>query len=189
MPEQTDKRDNILQATLRLIVARGLESTPMSLIASQAAVGMGTIYHYFESKEELVNALYRKLKLRVHEAMLDGYAADAPLRQRFFCIWRNLFRFYLANPDLFQFLDQYSLSPVITPESKEAGMQLWQEPIRLFQEGHAQQIFKDMPIHLLMLIANAPLVNLVRGHIEGQVQLDEPAIEAAITACWDAVKL
>ena len=45
MPEQTDKRDNILHTTLHLIVERGLESTPMSLIASEAAVGMGTIYH------------------------------------------------------------------------------------------------------------------------------------------------
>ena len=43
MPEQTDKRDNILHTTLHLIVERGLESTPMSLIASEAAVGMGTV--------------------------------------------------------------------------------------------------------------------------------------------------
>ena len=189
MPDQTDKRDSILETTLRLIVERGLESTPMSLIASEAGVGMGTIYHYFGSKEELVNALYRELKMRVHGAMLEAYEVDAPLRHRFFCIWRNLFQFYLANPELFQFLDQYSLSPVITPESKETGMRLWQEPIRLFEEGRAQQIFKHMPIQLLMLIANAPLVTLVRGQIEGQVQLDEQNIEAAIGACWDAVKL
>ena len=70
MPEQTDKRDNILHTTLHLIVERGLESTPMSLIASEAAVGMGTIYHYFASKEELVNALYRELKLRVHLSLI-----------------------------------------------------------------------------------------------------------------------
>ena len=125
----------------------------------------------------------------MHGAMLDGYVPEATLRQRFFRIWRNLFQFYLANPELFRFLDQHSLSPVITPESKETGMRLWQEPIRLFEEGRAHEIFKDMPIQLLMLIANTPLVTLVRGQIEGQVQLDGQNIEAAIGACWDAIKL
>jgi hypothetical protein len=41
----------------------------------------------------------------------------------------------------------------------------------------------------LALIANAPLLNLVNGHLAGQIKLDDKAIEAAITACWDAIKL
>ena len=86
MLDEREKRDIILETTLRLVVERGLESAPMSLIAKEAGVGMGTIYHYFPSKEELVNVLYRELKMGVHEAMLQHYQRSSPIRERFFTI-------------------------------------------------------------------------------------------------------
>lgn len=189
MAVRKNKRQIILDTTLRLIVKHGLEATPMSLIGKEAHVGMGTIYHYFPSKESLVNVLYHELKLKTQQAMLRNYTPGVPVRERFFRIWRNLFGFYLENPDLYRFLEQYSFSPIITAASKAEGMKLWQEPIRVFEDGQRAQVLKPYDIHLLALIANAPLLNLVNGHLGGQIKLDEQTVEAAITACWDAIKL
>lgn len=188
MLEEREKREMILETTLRLVVERGLESAPMSLIAKEAGVGMGTIYHYFPSKEKLVNVLYRELKMGVHKAMLQNYQRSSPIRERFFTIWRNLFHHYLRHPRNFLFLEQYSFSPTISEESKALGYKLWEEPIHLIEEAQQQQVVKDMPLHLLMLIAGAPLNNLVRGHLANQITLNDDLIEAAITACWDAIK-
>jgi len=182
------KRDDILDATLKLIVGHDLDHTSMDMIARGARVGMGTIYNYFPSKEDLVNELYRNLKRQVVGVMLAGHTPDAPLREQFFGIWRNTFRFYLANPDVFQFLEQYSYSPIINAESKELGWKLWEVPIRMVEEGRTQQVLKELPTDILMLIANSPIYNLVREHILGHIKLDEGYIEAAITACWDAIK-
>lgn len=93
MSEYKNKRQVILDTTLCLIVKNGLEATPMSLIGKEAGVGMGTIYHYFPGKEDLVNVLYHELKVRTNRAMLMSYSPDAPVRERFFRIWRNLFHF------------------------------------------------------------------------------------------------
>lgn len=191
MPEQRirkSKRDDILHATLKLIVEHDLDHTSMDMIAREARVGMGTIYNYFPSKEELVNELYRSLKRQTVSAVLRGHSPDAPLREQFFVIWRNSFSFYLAHPDVFQFLEQYSYSPVISPESKELGWKLWEAPIRMVEEGRTQQVLKELPTDILMLIANSPIYNLVREHILGHIELDDGQIEAAITACWDAIK-
>lgn len=188
MTERRDTRQRILAATLRLIVANGLERTPMSAVGRAAGVGMGTIYHYFPSKEELVNVLYRELKAQSHSAMLRGYRADAPVRERFFCIWRNIFQLYRDQQDLYRFLEQHSFSPVITPESKAYGERSWGEAHRVIEDGLAQQILKPLPVKLLLRIAGAPLFTLVQAHIAGEIALDEALIEEAVTACWDAVK-
>jgi AcrR family transcriptional regulator len=188
MTESKDKRQQILAATLQLIVANGLERTPMSAVGRAAGVGMGTIYHYFPSKEELINVLYRELKAQSHMAMLRGYRVDAPVRARFFCIWRNIFHLYREQQDLYRFLEQYSFSPVITPESKAYGDSTWSEAHRVIEDGLAQQILKPLPVKLLLRIAGAPLFNLVQGHITGEIVLDEALIEEAVTACWDAIK-
>jgi AcrR family transcriptional regulator len=183
-----NKRNDILNTTLKLIVEHDLDNTSMDMIARGASVGMGTIYNYFPSKEDLVNELYRNLKREVVGAVLRDYSPEAPLREQFFSIWRNSFSFYLANPDIFQFLEQYSYSPIISPESKQLGWKLWEVPIRLVEEGRRQQVLKALPTDILMLIANSPIYNLVREHILGHITLDDSQIEAAITACWDAIK-
>jgi AcrR family transcriptional regulator len=161
----------------------------MDMIAREARVGMGTIYNYFAGKEDLVNELYRDLKQRMMGVVLKDHSPRSPLREQFFGIWRNVFKFYLANPDIFQFLEQYSYSPIITPESKELGWKLWEAPIKMIEEARAQQIVKDLPTDILMLIANSPIYNLVREHIRGRIQLDDAQIEVAIAACWDAIKI
>ena len=61
----SDKREAIMQAALELFVERGFYGTAVPEIADRAGVGAGTIYRYFESKEALVNALYREQKMRV----------------------------------------------------------------------------------------------------------------------------
>jgi AcrR family transcriptional regulator len=186
--KRKSKRDDILDTTLKLIVEHDLDHTSMDMISRGANVGMGTIYNYFPSKEALVNELYSDLKRQVVRAVLTDHNPQAPLREQFFAVWRNTFRFYLANPDVFQFLEQYSYSPIITPQSKELGWKLWEVPIRMVEEGRRQQVLKELPTDILILIANSPIFNLVREHILGRIKLDDNQVEAAITACWDAIK-
>jgi AcrR family transcriptional regulator len=42
---------------LELIAEHGLQHTPMSLISKRAKASAGGIYHHFESKDELLNAV------------------------------------------------------------------------------------------------------------------------------------
>jgi AcrR family transcriptional regulator len=186
----TTKRDDILQATLKLIVQHDLDHTSMDMIAKEAKVGMGTIYNYFPSKEELVNQLYLESKRKLGGTILQDYSPEAPLREQFFHLWRNFFHFHLRHPDIFQFLEQYSFSPIITPETKASvGWRFWEISHRIMENGRQQQILKDLPPDILLLIATSPINNLVKGHLDGQINLDERRVEAAITACWDAIKL
>src|SRR5689334_15289154 len=62
--DRGDKREAILAAALELFVERGFYGTAVPEIAERAGVGAGTIYRYFESKETLVNELYREQKMR-----------------------------------------------------------------------------------------------------------------------------
>ena len=69
-----DKRAAILTASLDLISERGFHNTPVSLISQEAGVSAGIIYHYFDNKEDLIDELYKKAKLDLVRAMLEGYA-------------------------------------------------------------------------------------------------------------------
>ena len=61
------KMQCILKATLELIAENGLHATPMSQVSKQSGVSAGTIYHYFSSKDVLINQLYLDIKRRNNE--------------------------------------------------------------------------------------------------------------------------
>src|SRR5262245_28981195 len=67
----SDKAEAIMAAALELFIKRGFYGTAVPEIAERAGVGAGTIYRYFESKEALVNAIYRQQKLEFAKLVLD----------------------------------------------------------------------------------------------------------------------
>ena len=183
------KRDDILKAALTLIVKYDLDHTSMDMIAKEAQVGMGTIYNYFPSKENLVNQLYRELQDQMLSALLKEHSPDAPLREQFFATVRSKFHFYLENPAAAQFLEQYAYSPIITPETQKSAWKVWQIPTQIMEQGRKQQIVKNLPAIVLIMLTSSAIYNLVRGHQQGWIPLDDTLIEAVIAACWDAIKL
>lgn len=54
--QKEERRKQILEAALLVFSQRGFHATNVSDVAAQAGVSQGTIYWYFESKEELFTA-------------------------------------------------------------------------------------------------------------------------------------
>ena len=99
------KREAILAAALELFAERGFHGTPVPLVAEKAGVGAGTIYRYFESKEALVNALYRQEKQRFAELTVGNFPTSTGARELFRTMWMRMARFAVENPKPFVFLE------------------------------------------------------------------------------------
>ena len=54
-------RTAILESALDLLQEHGYEKTTMRAIARRAGVSLGNAYHYFSSKEHLIQAFYHRL--------------------------------------------------------------------------------------------------------------------------------
>ena len=58
MPASVDKRRLILDAAVRVFARQGFHACRVSDIADEAGVAYGLVYHYFGSKEEILNTLF-----------------------------------------------------------------------------------------------------------------------------------
>ena len=76
-PKSDDKRSAILAAATAVFAARGLAAAPTSAISRKARIAEGTLFTYFKTKDELINALYREIKLELADA---DDAGDFPAR-------------------------------------------------------------------------------------------------------------
>lgn len=83
--KSSDKRHRILDAALKVFAERGFYNAKVAEVARQAGVADGTIYLYFENKDDLLISLFEDRmeflirRLREDLATLDG---DAPSKIR-----------------------------------------------------------------------------------------------------------
>lgn len=75
-------RATILETALRLFRERGFEETSMRTIADEAGVSVGNAYHYFDSKEHLVQAFYEQTHLEHLSACEPLLARERELPRR-----------------------------------------------------------------------------------------------------------
>ena len=77
-----DKRSVILDAALKTFVKRGYPDTKVAEIASEAGVAEGTLYNYFQSKEDLLLALFdEKWSMIIAEIKKKIQRLDDPNRK------------------------------------------------------------------------------------------------------------
>src|SRR6201995_6092610 len=74
--------ERLLAEATRLFAERGYDRTSVQEIVEAAGVTKGALYHYFGSKEDLLQEVYARV-LRLQQERLDAFAgADAPIEQR-----------------------------------------------------------------------------------------------------------
>ena len=189
--KKLDKRSEIIQAALDLIVEHGFHGTSMAMVAEKADVGVGTIYHYFESKDALIKELYQELEQKVMVTLRGGDPISKPIKERFIHLWTVLLKYFIAHPLYFRYIEQYHNSPYgislrrdrILSKADDRGIFK-----NLLEEGIAQQVIKGLPLSMLFALAFGPLVVLVRDHTLGFAMLDDTFIAETVEACWHGIK-
>ncbi|HEX4939160.1 MAG TPA: TetR/AcrR family transcriptional regulator, partial [Candidatus Kapabacteria bacterium] len=75
--------ETLVEATALCIARHGLDGTTTPLIADIAGVSVGSLYQYFENKEELIEALVERIADDVTRALSAGVRAgkDMPLEE------------------------------------------------------------------------------------------------------------
>jgi AcrR family transcriptional regulator len=96
------KRDRILDAAMKLLIERGYTKTTMSHVARQAAVGRGTVYWHFDSKDDLFFSLLERETAKVEGDMPRLLETDLPALEKLEALIRGFFQLYGEAPNLLQ---------------------------------------------------------------------------------------
>jgi len=149
-PKSEDKRNAILDAATRLFAERGLTAAPTSEISKQAGVAEGTLFTYFKTKDDLINALYREIKLELADAMMSDFPRKKNVGTRLRHVWDRYVNWGIANPKQRKVLAQLQVSEVLSKESRDAGSAPFVEFQVMIRDAIEQRVFRnDVPVELI----------------------------------------
>ncbi len=188
MAQVEDKRTAILQATLRLISKNGFHGTAMSKVATEAGVSAGIIYHYFDSKDDLMDELYRHIKRKFGQMINDSFDQTQPLKVQIRQLLGLMIRYYIHRPLESAFLEQYTRSPYFSPEIELEVGQYYLPLLECFQRGQQEMIIKDFPAAVMHTLTVDVATSLAQKHAIGFLTLTDELIEEIVDACWEAIR-
>ena len=149
-PKSEDKRNAILDAATRVFAERGLTAAPTSEISKQAGVAEGTLFTYFKTKDDLINALYREIKLELADAMMSDFPRKKNVGTRLRHVWDRYVNWGIANPQQRKVLAQLAVSEVLTKESRDAGSAPFVKFQAMIRDAIEQGLFRnDVPVELI----------------------------------------
>ncbi|UCE82897.1 MAG: TetR/AcrR family transcriptional regulator [Deltaproteobacteria bacterium] len=166
-----EKKERILEAAAQVFAMRGYSGTLVADIAVQAGVGKGTVYEYFDSKEDLFFAVFEwfvqatEAKAKISISALGGSASHrlSALSDSLMQSWDEM-------------KDMYSL--VMEFWSASASSQMRERFKLAFKQG-----YKDFRQIVSSLIRDG----IERGEFRPEV--DAESVAAALVGTWDALLL
>ena len=95
-----DKRRAILDAAVRVFANQGFHACRVSDIADEAGVAYGLVYHYFDSKDEVLNTLFLERWRVMLQTIREVDGEDIPVRDKLEAIASFIVESYRHDPDL-----------------------------------------------------------------------------------------
>ena len=95
-----DKRRLILDAAVRVFARQGFHHCRVSDVADEAGVAYGLVYHYFDSKEEILNTLFLERWQIMLDAIGEIDAREMPSRDKLRSVAGFIIDSYRHDPDL-----------------------------------------------------------------------------------------
>jgi AcrR family transcriptional regulator len=95
-----DKRRQILDAAIRVFARQGFHSCRVSDIADEAGVAYGLVYHYFKSKDEVLNELFTERWSLLLAAIEEVDREPIGAREKLDAVARFIIDSYRYDPDL-----------------------------------------------------------------------------------------
>jgi AcrR family transcriptional regulator len=162
MKEQlTDKKKAILAAALALFTERGFHGTPTSLIAQDAGVATGTLFHYFKTKEELIESLYLDIKKEAGTVLSDAGKSQGDWREKLDKVCTAFAEWGLENAQKIYFMQQFCYSPFISKAVHEEGISNFLFLIDQIALGIKEGAIRDYPPELILSIVSSGLMTAI----------------------------
>jgi TetR/AcrR family fatty acid metabolism transcriptional regulator len=183
-----DKRRRILDAAVRVFARHGFHTSRVGDIAEEAGVAHGLLYHYFSSKDEVLQTVFREnwadLLVRFEAVEASNEPADEKLRG----IVKILLRTWRNDPALVTVMvREVGRSPQLATQVDDIGKG-FAVIERVIEQGQAEGVFRrELDAHFASWVIYGGLEEILTGWVMGRLPDGDEEVARAERTIVDVV--
>jgi TetR/AcrR family transcriptional regulator, fatty acid metabolism regulator protein len=175
-----DRRTRIVEAAVHVFARKGYHAARVGDIAAEAGVAHGLLYHYFSSKEELLETIFRETWTELLRALERVEKDVRPAREQLRQVAAILLRSWSRDPDLVRVLVR---EVVRTPELGGRVAEIGEgfgAIERIIERGQrAGELRPDVDARLAGWIVYGALEEILTGWVLGTLPDGDDAVAEA----------
>jgi len=182
----TDRRRELLDAAVRVFARKGFHAARVGDIAEEAGVAHGLLYHYFRSKDEVLETVFRETWQALQHDLGRIEHAEVPFREQLRRFARIYLGSWLMTPELIGVLvREIARSPNVGERVDEiSGVFLGLERIVESAKGRGE-VRADCNTAFATWAFYGALEEILTGWVLGQLPAADVDVEHAVDAVVD----
>jgi TetR/AcrR family transcriptional regulator, fatty acid metabolism regulator protein len=179
-PAREDRRRQILAAATRVFARKGFHACRVGDIAKEAGVAYGLMYHYFSSKDELLETIFRDTWTQMVERIREVEDSKVPVREQVRQVSALVLRTWIRDPDLIRVLvREITRSPHLQDEVDEIG-HAFAALERIIRRGQEQgEVRADLEPRVAAYVFYGALEEILTGWVMGGLQAKDEDVSRA----------
>jgi TetR/AcrR family transcriptional regulator, fatty acid metabolism regulator protein len=175
-----DKRRQLLDAAVRVFARKGFHASRVGDIAEEAGVAHGLLYHYFESKDQVLEAVFHENWSVLLARIASVEKSDEPAGDQLRHIAAIVLRTWLHLPDVVRVvIREFGRSPELAARIGELA-----QPIdlirRVIERGIERGEFRaDVDPRIAATVVYGSIDELLTGWVLGRLPAGEEDVTAA----------
>jgi AcrR family transcriptional regulator len=187
-PGAEEKRRRILDAAVRVFARRGFHASRVGDIAEEAGVAHGLLYHYFSSKDEVLQTVFRENWTELLERFEQVEASAEPADQKLHGIVKILLRTWRNDPDL--------VTVMVREVGRSAHLASQVDDIgkgfavieRVIEQGQAEGVFRvGLDARMASWVVYGGLEEILTGWVMGRLPDGDEEVARAERTIVDVV--
>ena len=183
-----EKRRQILDAAVRVFARRGFHTSRVGDIAEEAGVAHGLLYHYFASKDEVLQTVFRENWSELLARFEQVEASDEPADEKLLGIVKILLRTWRNDPDL--------VTVMVREVGRSAHLASQVDDIgkgfaviqRVIEQGQAEGVFREeLDARLASWVVYGGLEEILTGWVMGRLPDGDEEVARAERTIVDIV--
>jgi TetR/AcrR family fatty acid metabolism transcriptional regulator len=181
-----DRRRDLLDAAVRVFARKGFHASRVGDIAEEAGVAHGLLYHYFRSKEEVLETIFSEVWELLAADTDRIEQADVPLREQLRRFARIYLGSWLMTPDLITVLvREIARSSAVGNRIDDVGV-IFRSLQRMIASAQERgEVRADCDPRLAAWVVYGALEEILTGWVLGQLPAEEEDVERAVVTVVD----
>jgi AcrR family transcriptional regulator len=178
---QEEKRRQILEAAVRAFARKGYHACRVGEIAEEAGVAYGLVYHYFGSKEEVLQTIFRETWTQMLARISELEAEKDPASEQVRKVTALILRTWTRDPNLVRVLvREVTRSPEQLQQQIDEIGHAYEALERIIRRGQqAGEFRREIDPQLAATIFYGALEEVLTGWVMGQLPAGEDDVAKA----------
>ena len=139
-------KEGLHQAVVKVLAEQGLAGLTMERVAKEAGIAKGTLYLYFQDKEELLQSAVQSSMAPLEQELDKILDSELSPNQKLEAIVQHSLSYFEAHRNFFRvFLNPEFTGPRMDREGKDRHRRLVAKVAQVFKEGVERDYFRPLP--------------------------------------------